>query len=142
MKIHSTAIVDGKARVGKNVEIGPHAYIGPDVTIGDDCTVGHGAHIEGKVTLGNNNIVGPHVVLGTPPQDLKYHGELTELIIGDDNVFRELVTVNIGTVTGHGTTRIGSRNYLMICSHVGHDCVLEDDMLTPRAGLPQTWQMG
>lgn len=129
MKIHPTAIVDGQAEIGRNVEIGPYASIGPEVTIDEDCTIGHGCHIEGNVTLGRNNILGPHVVLGTAPQDLKYHGQQTALTIGDDNVLRELVTVNIGTVTGHGTTRIGNRNYLMIGSHVGHDCVLEDDTI-------------
>jgi len=129
MKIHPTAQVDPAARIGRNVRIGPHAYIGPDVTIGDDCVIGHGCHIEGRVTMGSNNLLGPYVVLGTAPQDLKYHGQPTELVIGDDNVFREFVTVNIGTVTGSSVTRIGNRNYLMIASHVGHDCVLEHDTI-------------
>ncbi len=129
MKIHPSAHVDGAARIGANVEIGPNAYVGPAVTIGDDCIIGHGSHIEGRTTLGTNNILSPHVVLGSAPQDLKYHGEKTELVIGNDNVFREFCTVNTGTVTGQGVTRIGSRNYLMICSHVGHDCDLEDDII-------------
>jgi len=128
-KIHPTAQVDSRAGIGGNVEVGPYASIGPEATVGDDCTIGHGCHIEGHVTLGANNILGPYVVLGTAPQDLKYHGQPTELIIGDDNVFREFVTVNIGTVTGSGVTRIGSRNYLMIFSHVGHDCELQDDTI-------------
>lgn len=135
MKTHPTAIVDGQANIGRGVEIGPHACIGPDVTIGDDCVIGHGCHIEGRLTMGSNNILAPYVVLGTPPQDLKYHGQNTELIIGDDNVFREFVTVNIGTVTGNAATRIGNRNYLMICSHVGHDCTLEDDIILVNAVL-------
>lgn len=129
MKMHPTAHVDARAEVGRNVEIGPHVWIGPEATIGDDCVVGHGCHIEGRVTLGTNNILSPYVVLGTPPQDLTFHGQATELVVGNDNVFREFVTVNIGTVTGDGLTRIGNRNYLMICSHVGHDCVLEDETL-------------
>jgi len=129
MKIHPTAIVDPQAQLGNNVEVGPYACIGPDVKIGDDCVIGHGCHIEGWVTMGSNNILAPYVSLGTPPQDLKYHGQRTELIIGDDNVFREYVTVNLGTPTGNGVTRIGDRNYLMICSHVAHDCVLEDDVI-------------
>ncbi len=135
MKVHPTAVVDGGAKIGKNVEIGPHACIGPEVTIGDDCTIGHGCHIEGAVTMGENNIVGPYVTLGTAPQDLKYHGQNTELIIGDDNVFREYVTVNIGTVTGNGVTRIGNRNYFMICSHVAHDCHIEHDVILVNAVL-------
>jgi UDP-N-acetylglucosamine acyltransferase len=129
MRIHPTAVVDGKADVGQGVEIAAQAWIGPEVTVGDNCVIGHGCHIEGHVTIGENNMLAPYVVLGTPPQDLTYHGQPTELIIGDDNVFREFVTVNIGTVGGNGVTRIGDRNYLMINSHVGHDCHLEDDVL-------------
>ena len=129
MKIHPTATVDGKARIGRDVEIGPHAYIGPDVTIGENCIIGHGCHIAGHVTMGKNNLLGPYAVLGTPPQDLKYHGQPTTLTIGDDNVIREFATVNIGTVTGRCTTSIGNRNYLMITCHVGHDCVIEDDVI-------------
>jgi UDP-N-acetylglucosamine acyltransferase len=129
MKIHPSAHVDSAAKIGDNVEIGPNVYVGPNVVIGDDCVVGHGCHIEGHTTLGTNNMLSAYVVLGTAPQDLKYHGEKTELVIGNDNVFREFVTVNTGTVTGPGVTRIGSRNYLMTCSHVGHDCELEDDII-------------
>jgi UDP-N-acetylglucosamine acyltransferase len=129
MKIHPTAVIEAKARLGANIEVGPHAYVGPEVTVGDDCTIGHGCHIEGRVTMGRNNMLAPYVSLGTAPQDLKYHGQPTELSIGDDNVFREYVTVNIGTPTGSGVTRIGSRNYFMICSHVAHDCIVEDDAI-------------
>ncbi|MHC4479873.1 MAG: acyl-ACP--UDP-N-acetylglucosamine O-acyltransferase [Planctomycetota bacterium] len=135
MAIHPTAIVEGGAQIGGKVEIGPQAYVGPLVSIGDACVIGHGCHIEGRVTMGSNNLLSPYVALGTPPQDMKYHGQETELIIGADNVFREFVTVNIGTVTGRGATRIGNRNYLMICSHVAHDCVLEDDIILVNAVL-------
>ena len=72
---------------------------------------------------------------GTPPQDLKWHGQKTELIIGDDNVFREFVTVNIGTASGTGATRIGNRSFLMMFSHVAHDCVIEDDVILTNAVL-------
>ena len=129
MKMHATAIVEDGARLGEGVEVGPYAYIGPHAIIGEGCTIGHGCHIEGRVTLGKNNILGPYVVLGTAPQDLKYHGQLTELIIGDDNVLREYVSINTGTATGSGVTRVGNRNYLMIGSHVGHDCELEDETI-------------
>ncbi len=129
MKIHPTAIVDSEAQIGRDVEIQPHAFIGPGVTIGDDCVIGHGSHIEGKVTMGRNNMLTAYVVLGTPPQDLKWHGERTQLVIGDDNVFREFVTVNIGTPSGLGATRIGDRNFLMMFSHVAHDCILEDEIV-------------
>ena len=89
MKIHPTAIIDPKAQIGSNVEVGPYAYVGPGATIGDDCIIGHGSHVEGAVTMGRNNVLAPYVSLGTAPQDLKYHGQPTELVIGDDNVFRE-----------------------------------------------------
>ncbi len=127
MKIHSTAYVHPSAALGSDVEVRPGVYIGPDVIIGENCLLGHGCHVEGKTRMGKNNILYPYVVVGTPPQDLKYHGEKTELIVGDDNVFREFVTINIGTPTGSGVTRIGSRNFFMICSHVGHDCEIQDD---------------
>jgi len=129
MRIHPTAIVESGARLGSSVEIGAHAFVGPDVVIGDDCVIGHGCHIEGCVRIGRNNMLSPYVVLGTPPQDLKWHGQKTELIVGDDNVFREFVTVNIGTPTGTGCTRIGSRNFLMMFAHVAHDCVIEDEAI-------------
>jgi UDP-N-acetylglucosamine acyltransferase len=135
MSTHPTAHVESGAEIGRDAQIGANAYVGPHVKIGDECTIGHGCHIEGHTTLGRNNMLAPYVVLGTPPQDLKYHGQQTELIIGDDNVFREFVTVNIGTVTGNGVTSIGSRNYLMICSHVGHDCCVEDDVILVNAVL-------
>lgn len=129
MKIHPTATVDSAAEIGSNVQVGPRVYIGPGVTIGDDTEIGNGCHIEGAVTIGRNNILGPYVVVGTPPQDLKYHGQKTEVVIGDDNVFREFVTINGGSPTGGGLTRIGDRNYLMICAHVAHDCIVEDDII-------------
>jgi len=129
MRIHPTACVDPDAQLGAGVEVGPYAHIGPHVRVGENCRIGHGCHIEGRTRLGKNNILYPYVVLGTPPQDMKYHGEPTELVIGEDNVFREFVTVNTGTPTGSGVTRIGNRNYFMICSHVGHDCEIEDDVI-------------
>lgn len=135
MKIHPTACVDAGAEFGTNVEVGQYAQIGPEVRIGDNCSIGHGCHIEGRTHLGNNNILYPYVVLGTAPQDMKYHMEQTQLMIGDDNVFREFVTVNLGTPTGSGVTRIGNRNYFMIFSHVGHDCEIDDDVILVNAVL-------
>jgi len=135
MKIHPAACVEPGAEIGEDVEVGPGAYVGAQVTIGDKCVIAHGCHIDGCTRLGQNNILypynilHPYAVLGTPPQDLKYHDEPTELIVGDDNVFREFVTVNIGTPTGAGVTRIGSRNYFMIFSHVANDCEVDDNVL-------------
>ncbi|MFP4027210.1 MAG: acyl-ACP--UDP-N-acetylglucosamine O-acyltransferase [Candidatus Brocadiia bacterium] len=129
MDIHPAATVESGAQIGDNVVIEPDAYVGPNAVIGEGCRIGHGCHIEGHTTLGENNILHPYVVLGTPPQDLKYHGEPTELVIGDDNVFREFTSINIGTTTGRGITNIGDRNFLMISSHVGHDCEIEDEVI-------------
>jgi len=129
MKIHPTAHIEPSSQIGEDVEIGPEAVIGPEVTIGANCSIGKGCVITGCTCLGSGNILYPYVVLGTGPQDLKYHGERTRLQIGDDNVFREFVTVNIGTTTGEGSTSIGSRNYLMIGSHIGHDCMVEDETI-------------
>ncbi len=129
MNIHQSAIVEPTAEIEYNVEIGPMAYIGPDVKIAGNCKIGYGCYIDANVEVGENNIFYPYAVIGTAPQDLKYHGEDTILHIGHDNVFREYVTVNRGTPTGLGYTRIGSRNVFMISSHVGHDCVVEDDVI-------------
>jgi len=127
MRIHHTAHIESSAELGTDVEVGPDVYIGPRVLVGDNCVIRHGAHVTGCTTMGQNNIVYPYAVLGTPPQDMKYHGESTRLIIGNDNVFREYVTVNVGTPTGRGTTEVGDRNFFMINSHLGHDSVVEDD---------------
>ena len=129
MKIHPTAQIAPSAQLGENVQVAAGAYIGPDVAIGDDCVIGHGCYVDSNTRMGRNNILHPYAIIGTAPQDLKYHGEKTELHIGEDNVFREFVTVNVGTPTGAGLTRIGNRNYFMICSHVGHDCEIDDDTI-------------
>ena len=129
MSVHPTAHVDPSAELGRDVEVAPYASIGAGVMIGDRCRIGQGTVITGCARLGSHNVIYPYVILGTPPQDLKYHGEQTQLVIGDDNVFREFVTINTGTVTGEGATEIGNRNYFMIASHIGHDCVVQDDTI-------------
>jgi len=129
MAIHRTAQVHRKAEIGQNVEIGAFTVIGEHVRIGDGTRIGNNCTIVGHTEIGKRNIIYHNVVLGTPPQDLAYAGMETRLIIGDDNVFREFVTVNIGTGKGGAVTIIGNRNYLMACSHVAHDCELEDDII-------------
>ena len=119
--IHPTACVEPKAQLGHGVEIGPHCYIGPDAVIGDHCRVHHNVTVVGRTTLGQGNELFPGVVLGTPPQDLKYRGELTSLIIGNDNVFREHVTAHPGTAIAGGETRIGNHNRFMVGAHLAHD---------------------
>jgi UDP-N-acetylglucosamine acyltransferase len=135
MKAHPSACVDPAARIAEDVQIGPQVYIGPLVQIGEGCRIGQGCHLTGRTTLGRGNILGPYVVLGTPPQDLKYHDEPSTLVIGDENVFREFFTANIGTVTGRGETTIGNRNMFMIFTHVAHDCVIEDEVIIVNGAL-------
>lgn len=122
MAVHSTAIVSKDAIVAEEVEIGPYAVIGANVTIGAGCKVGAFTRIEGPTVLGERNILYGHASIGSPPQDLKYRGERTELVIGNDNVIREFVTFNRGTAGGGGRTTIESGNFFMAYAHVAHDC--------------------
>jgi UDP-N-acetylglucosamine acyltransferase len=125
VKIHPTAIVDPLARLGEGVTIGPYSIVDAGVSIGDGTSVGAHCLLTGKTTLGRRNRVFTGAVLGSEPQDVKYHGEETFLEIGDDNVIREYVTVNPGT--GEGTkTVIGNDNWLMIQAHVGHNCAIDN----------------
>jgi UDP-N-acetylglucosamine acyltransferase len=121
-QIHASAIVSREALIGDGVEIGPYVVIGPSVSIGAHSVIGAFSRIEGPTTLGERNLFYGHASIGSPPQDLKYHGERTELAIGNDNVFREFVTMNRGTAGGGGRTSIESNNFFMGYSHVAHDC--------------------
>jgi UDP-N-acetylglucosamine acyltransferase len=123
--VHPTAVVDPCARLGNGVEVGPYAIIGPDVEIGDGCRIGPHVVIEGRVRMGRRNRVFPGACIGLEPQDLKYGGAPTEVVIGDDNTFREYVTINRATADGE-QTRIGNGNLLMAYCHIGHNCELED----------------
>lgn len=129
MKIHRSAIVHPDAVLGKEVEIGPFSIIGEAVTLGDGTIIKNHVTITGNTILGKNNIIHPHAVLGAEPQDLKYRGEQTSLIMGDNNVVREGVTMNKGTAGGGEKTVIGDNNFFMACSHVAHDCIIEDHVL-------------
>ena len=124
MAIHPTAIVDSSARLDTSVEIGPYAIIGAGVTLGRGTKVGPHALIEGPSTFGEDNRIFGHAALGGPPQDLKYKGEPTTLVVGNRNTFREFATAHRGTVIGHGTTVIGDDNLFMAYTHVAHDCVI------------------
>jgi UDP-N-acetylglucosamine acyltransferase len=123
-QVHSTAVVHPDAKLHETVEIGAFAVIGPKVRIGEGTRVGPHVVIEGRTTLGARNRVFQFSSLGAAPQDLKYGGEDTELIIGDENQIREFTTLHIGTAGGGGATRIGNRNLFMANSHVAHDCVV------------------
>lgn len=127
--IHQTAVVSPKAELGSGVTIGPHCTIEGDTVLGDGTEVMAGSMIHSGTTLGRNNILHPHVVLGGEPQDINYHSEPTRLIIGDNNQFREFVTINRGTTKERGETIVGNGNYFMACSHVAHDCVIADKII-------------
>lgn len=124
--VHPTAIVDPSADPGEGSTVGPYAVLGAGVRLGPGSSVGAHAHLQGPMTAGRNTKISPFVSLGSDPQDLKYKGEPTQLVIGDDNVFREFVTVNRGTAGGGGVTRIGSGSLFMAYAHVAHDCVVGD----------------
>ncbi|QEY33176.1 acyl-ACP--UDP-N-acetylglucosamine O-acyltransferase [Synechococcus sp. RSCCF101] len=124
-RVHPTAIVDPRAQLGVGVEIGPYAIIGPEVSLGDGSSIGPHVVIEGRVTMGSRNRVFPGACIGLEPQDLKYSGAPTEVVMGDDNSIRECVTINRATHEGE-RTQLGSGNLLMAYSHLGHNCLLGD----------------
>ena len=120
--IHPTAVIDPSARLAEGVRVGAFSLIGPDVEIGEGTEVGPHCSIHGPTRIGRNNRFIGHVAVGGEPQDKKYAGERTELVIGDDNVFREFVTLNRGTGGGGGITTIGNGNWMLAYTHVAHAC--------------------
>jgi len=126
MSRHPTAVIDPGARLAPDAVVGPYAIIGAEVEIGPGSRVGAHAVIEGPLRMGARNQVFPHAALGLIPQDLKFRGERSEVIIGEDNIFREFSTVHRGTAGGGAVTRIGNRNLVMAYAHVAHDCILGD----------------
>ena len=127
--IDKTAIVDKKAKIHSSVKIGPFTVIGPDVEINENVTIHSHVNISGKTKIGKGNIFYPFGSIGNDPQDSKYKGEKTLLEIGDNNKFREYVTVNPGTIGGGGLTKIGNNCLFMISSHVAHDCNVGDNVI-------------
>jgi UDP-N-acetylglucosamine acyltransferase len=123
-KIHETARVDRCAEIDSDVEIGPYSLVGKHVRIGKGCRVKSHVVIEGRTTLGEGNVIFQFATVGSVPQDLKYKGEPSELIIGDHNTIREFVSLNPGTVGGGMVTRVGDGNLLMMYCHIAHDCIL------------------
>ena len=123
-RIHPTAIVAPGAALAEDVEVAAYAIIGPRVRIGRGTHVGPHTVIEGRTTIGRDNQIFHHASIGAVPQDLKYRGEDSDLVIGDHNIIREFTTLNIGTAGGGMTTRLGDHNLLMNFSHIGHDCLL------------------
>jgi UDP-N-acetylglucosamine acyltransferase len=131
--LHPTAQIHADARLGDGTSVGPFSVIGAEVTLGPGCEVGPHAVIEGPTKIGARCRVFPFACIGMAPQDLKYRGERTTIEIGDDNMFREGVTVHRGTVGGGGVTRIGSGNLLMAQTHVAHDCQVGSQVIFANA---------
>ncbi|MCK5294437.1 MAG: acyl-ACP--UDP-N-acetylglucosamine O-acyltransferase [Arcobacteraceae bacterium] len=127
--IHKSAIIEDGAVLGDNITIGAFTIINNKVTIGDNTTIGSHTLIDGKTTIGKNNRIFSHAVIGTIPQDLKFDGEDVELIIGDNNTIREHTLLNPGTKGGGAITKIGNGCLLMGHVHIGHDCIIEDNIV-------------
>ena len=121
-RIHPTAVIDPAARLADDVQVGAFTLIGPDVEIGAGTVVGPHCSIHGPTRIGRDNRFVGHAAIGGEPQDKKFGGERTELVIGDRNVFREFVTLNRGTGGGGGITTIGNDNWMLAYTHVAHDC--------------------
>ena len=120
-QVHATAVVDRGAELAPEVSVGPYAVIGPGVKIGSGTTVGAHCVIEGPTTIGRDNRIFSHAALGAAPQDMKYRGEPTQLVIGDRNTVREFCTFNRGTAQDAGVTRVGDDNWIMAYVHIAHD---------------------
>ena len=127
--IHKTAIIDSKAKISSNAKIGPYSIIGPHVEIDDDVVIQSHVNITGHTIIGKNNNIYPMASIGSDPQDLKYKGEKTTLMIGNNNTIREHVTINTGTIQGGGITKVGSNNLIMIGAHIAHDCIIGDNIV-------------
>lgn len=127
-EIHSTAIVHPSALLAEGVQIGAHAYIDADVTLGPRTRILPGAHVGRWTTMGADNTVYPGAVIGLDPQDVGYHGEEAYTEIGDNNIFREGVTVHRGNRAGTRTV-IGNHNFFMVNSHIAHNCLIGDHVI-------------
>ena len=127
--IHKTAIIDSKAKISQSVRIGPYTVIGPNVEIEEETDIQSHVNISGYTKIGKNNKFYPFASIGSNPQDLKYKGEKTELVIGNNNIIREYVTVNPGTSGGGGITKVGDNNLLMIGTHIAPDCSMGNNIV-------------
>ena len=128
MKAHPTAIIDSQAKIACSVTVGPYSVIGASVELGEDSEVMSHVVLGGPTKMGKGNRIFPYASIGLDPQDMKYQGERTRLEVGDENIFREFVTVHRGTAEG-GVTRIGNHNLLMAYVHIAHDCQLGDHVI-------------
>ena len=124
-----TSAIHPNAKIGKNSIIGNFCEIGEGVSIGDNCVVMNHVNIQGITSIGSGNTIYPFASIGTSPQDLKYKGEKTKLISGNNNIIREHATINTGTVQDNGVTKVGNNCLLMIGSHIAHDCSIGNSVI-------------
>ena len=129
MSIHPTAVVDPGADIHETATVGPFTVITGDVSIGAETVIESHASLSGPTRIGERNRIGSFTTIGAPPQDIRYKGEPTELIIGDDNLIREYASIHRGTVAGNNRTVIGNHNMLMAYTHVAHDCIIGDHVI-------------
>ncbi len=129
VKIHPSAVVDAHAEIGVGVSIGPFAVVGPKVKLGDGVTIDSHAVVSGRTVVGARTHIHSFASVGSQPQDLKFAGEDTELVIGVENMIREYANLSVGTAGGGGKTVVGDRNLFMVYSHVAHDCVIGNDSI-------------
>lgn len=127
--VHPTAIVEKGARLGREVTVGPYCVIGPDVELGDQAALVAHVVVAGRTKIGAGTRIYPFASIGHPPQDLKYKGEPSELVIGANNVIREHVTMNPGTEGGGMITRVGDNCLFMVGAHVAHDCLIGNNVI-------------
>ena len=127
--IHKTAIIDSSAKISSTVEVGPYSVIGPNVEISDNVKIYSHVNITGYTTIGKNNKIYPFASIGNDPQDMKYKGEKTKLLIGDNNTIREYTTINPGTIQGNSLTKVGNNNLIMISAHIAHDCIIGNNIV-------------
>ncbi len=127
--IHKTAIIDAKAKIHESANIGPYSIIGPGVEIDNNTVVHSHVNITGRTKIGKNNLIFSFASIGSSPQDMKYKGEDTKLLIGDNNTIREYVTINPGTIQGNGQTILGNNNLIMISAHIAHDCIIGSNIV-------------
>ena len=120
-QVHEQANVAPSAKLGAHVRVGAYAVIGEDVEVGDGCVLHSHAMVQGPSKIGRDNIFHPFCSVGGDPQDFRFQGEKTELVVGDGNIFREYVTISRGTVGGGGKTTIGNGNFFLAAAHIGHD---------------------
>jgi UDP-N-acetylglucosamine acyltransferase len=127
--IHKSSEINKNSKIGKNVKIGPFCYVGPEVELDDDVELISNVHIEGNTKIGKRTKIFPFSSIGTQPQDLKFNNEKNSLVIGENNLIREYVTINPGTAGGGSVTSIGNNCLFMISSHIAHDCKIGNSVI-------------